>query len=270
MKINKGYRSFFGFTKEPFSGELSVKEILQTEQLLGVKSRFDYTIRLGGIALVTGEIGSGKSTALRYAAANLHPSEYHSFHVVASSGSILELYRQIGQELGVKPSISKAVMTSAIRKEITELIQAKKMKVVLIVDEASLLRLEVFAELHTILQFEKDSKPWLPMILAGQSNLIDNLTYRTSQPLASRIIARSHLEGLDQNGMQQYLMHHLKLAGVKTNLFEDAAVTAIHQGSGGLLRKSNHLARGALIAAADSNCTTVSAEHVRLASTEIF
>jgi len=271
MKINKGYRTFFGLTKEPFSGELSVEEILQTEQLLGVENRFDYAIRLGGIALVTGEIGSGKSTALRYAAANLHPSEYQTFHVIASSGSIVELYRQIGQELGIaKSSISKAVMTSLIRKEIIELIQAQKMKVALIIDEASLLRLEVFAELHTILQFDKDSKPWLPMILAGQSNLIDKLMYRTSQPMASRIIARSHLEGLDRNGMQQYLMHHLKLAGVKTNLFEEAAVTAIHQGSGGLLRKSNHLARGALIAAADSQCSTVNAEHVRLASTEIF
>jgi len=70
--------------------------------------------------------------------------------------------------------------------------------------------------------------------------------------------------------MQQYLEHHLSLSGVKTNLFEDAAVTAIHQGSGGLLRKANHLARGALIAAAGSQSISVTAEHVRLASTEIF
>jgi len=94
--------------------------------------------------------------------------------------------------------------------------------------------------------------------------------YRTSGPLASRIVARSHLDGLDLQGMQQYLEHHLSLSGVKANLFEDAAVTAIHQGSGGLLRKANHLARGALIAAADSQSISVTAEHVRLASTEIF
>jgi len=46
-------------------------------------------------------------------------------------------------------------------------------------NEASLMRLEVFAELHTICQFERDSKPWLPIILAGQNNLIDTLTYRS-------------------------------------------------------------------------------------------
>ena len=70
--------------------------------------------------------------------------------------------------------------------------------------------------------------------------------------------------------MKQYLAHRLRLADIKTNLFEDAAVTAIHQGSGGLLRKANHLARGALIAAANEKSHTVTAEHVRLAATELF
>jgi general secretion pathway protein A len=149
-------------------------------------------------------------------------------------------------------------------------VEGKKLKAVLIIDEASLLRLEVFAELHTICQFHKDSKHYMPIILAGQANLVDKLTYRASAPLASRIVARSHLEGLDRHGMQQYLAHHLKLAGINTMPFEEAAVTAIHQGSGGLLRKANHLARGALIAAAGNRSQRVSAEHVRLAATEVF
>jgi len=269
--MNENYRTFFGFSKEPFASDLDMNEILQTDELSEVKNRFDYALRLGGIGLVTGEIGSGKSTALRYASGLLHPSEYQSFYVIASSGSILELYRQIATELGLTESTnSKAVITSLIRKEVTEWVQGKKMKVALIIDEASLLRLEVFAELHTICQFDKDSKPWLPLILAGQSALIDKLSYRTSAPLASRIIARSHLEGLNRQGMEQYLKHHLKLAGVKNNLFQEAAVTAIHQGSGGLLRKANHLARGALVAAATAQSTTVEPEHVRLASTEVF
>ena len=144
------------------------------------------------------------------------------------------------------------------------------MKVVLMVDEASLMRLEVFAELHTICQFEKDSKPYLPMILAGQNSLIDKLTYRSSQPLASRIVARSHLQATSLEGMHAYLEHHLAIAGVKHNLFDQTALTAIQQGSGGLLRKANHLARGSLIAAAAKQNATVNAEHVRLAATEVF
>ena len=269
--MNDHYRTFFGFTKEPFSADLAQNEILETEAVTEAKTRFDYVVRIGALGLITGEIGSGKSTAIRYAAGRLHPSGHHVFYVTAASGSIIELYRQILEALGIgKTSSSRAVLTTLIRKEITALVEDKKLKVVLIIDEASLLRLEVFAELHTIVQFHKDSKHYLPMIMAGQANLVDKLMYRASAPLASRVVARSHLEGIERQGMQQYIDHHLKLAGVKTKLFEEPAVTAIHQGSGGLLRKANHLARGALIAAAASQSMRVNAEHVRLAATEIF
>ena len=238
--MNNNYRSFFGFTKEPFGTDLKIKELLETDELKAVTKRLDYAIRLGGAALVTGEIGSGKSTALRFSAEKLHPSEYETFYVTATSGSILELYRQITAEMGIyQSSNSRAVMTQLIKNEIKELVDGKKMKVVLIIDEASLLRMEVLSELHTLCQFHKDSKPWLPLVLAGQSTLIDKMMYRASAPLASRVVARSHMEGIDRQGMQQYLEHHLSLAGVTTNLFEDAAITAIYQGSGGLLRFFN-------------------------------
>jgi general secretion pathway protein A len=265
------YRTFFAFTQEPFRSDLALKEILQTPELIAVKERFDYALRLGAMAVVTGDIGSGKSTALRYAMGQLHPSEYVTSYITASSGSILELYRQIISELGLHPSgSSRATLTKLIKREIQDLVVGKKMKVALVIDEASLLRLDVFQELHTLTQFEEDSKPYLPIIVAGQALLMDKLSYRSSQPLASRIVARSHLEGVNRQDMDQYLRHHLAIAGVKKNLFDQAAITAIHQGSGGLFRKANHLARGALIAAAKEQCMTVTAEHVRLASTEIF
>ena len=269
--MNLNYRTFFGFKKEPYGSDLDLSDILKTSELIAVKERFDYTLRIGAMALVTGDIGSGKSTALRYAIGQLHPSEYNTLYITASSGSILELYRQLLGELGFNMAgTSKAVMTRLIKKEIQELVLGKKMKVALIIDEASLIRLDVFSELHTISQFDGDSKPYLPIILAGQSNLIDKLMYRTSQPLASRIVARSHLEGVNRQDMEQYLKHHLSIAGIEKNLFDPSAVTAIQQGSGGLFRKANHLARGALIAAAKAQSMAVTAEHVRLASTEVF
>lgn len=257
--------------KEAFAGDLSIREIRETDDIRAIHERFQYAVRLGAVALVTGEIGSGKSTALRYVAAKLHPSAYRPIHITACSGSILECYRMILAELNIeKSSTSRAVMIRLIKKEINELVQGKKLKVVLIVDEASLMRLEVFAELHTITQFEQDSKPWLPIILAGKTSLVDLLTYQTSMPLASRIVARSHLEPVNRSHMEKYLNHHLSITGVKNTLFDDTAVTAIHQGSGGLFRKANNLARGALIAAANQQSMTVTADHVRLASTEIF
>lgn len=264
------YRSFFGLSKAPFTQEIDRADIMETAAIKGVQGLILHAVDIGAATLVTGEIGSGKSTSLRYVIDGFHPSQYKVVYVTATSGSILELYRQICHAMDIDlASNSKAVMTKRIKAEVLELVH-KKMKVVLVVDEASLLRLNVFAELHTLSQFEKDSKPYLPLVLAGQNNLADNLRYRDSLPLASRVVGRAHLKGVTRMEMQQYLDHHLMLAGVEHSVFDETAVTAIHQGSGGLFRKANHLARGALVAASRSKAAMVSADHVRLAATEIF
>jgi len=265
------YRPFFGFAKEPFSADLDLDEILETDDLIGVNQRMEYVTRIGAIALVTGEVGAGKSTALRWAAGKLHPSRYRVLWITATSGSILELYRQLLAELDINTaSSSRAVLTRMIRQQIVNLALTKKQQPVLIIDEASLLRLDVFAELHTLTQFQGDSKPWLPIILAGQNNLADNLLYRTAIPLSSRIVARSHIEAVNRERMEQYVLHHLAVAGVRHSPFDDQAITAVHQGSGGLFRKANHLARGALIAAAAEKSQSVTAEHVRMADSELL
>ena len=71
--MNNDDRALLGLNKQPFAADPSVDKILQTQALIGVKKRFDYTLCLGGIALVTGEIGAGKSTALCYAAGEKIP-----------------------------------------------------------------------------------------------------------------------------------------------------------------------------------------------------
>jgi len=97
-------------------------------------------------------------------------------------------------ELGVETaSSSRAFLLGRIRKEVSRTRVRKKMKVVLMVDEASLLRLEVFSEIHTLCQFDLDSKPWLPIIFAGQSHLIDKLMYPGSRPWPQGSLPRSIL-----------------------------------------------------------------------------
>lgn len=269
--MNKTYKTYFGFTREPFVNDIHCKDILITPELEAVSERIEYAVRLGAIALITGEVGAGKSTALRWSLEQFHPSEYKTLWITATSGSIMEFYRQLLRALDNEASsMSKAFYTRTIRKEVTELIKEKGQKPIVIVDEASLLRLEVLIELHTITQFEGDSKPWLPIILAGQSNLEDNLRYRKAAPLASRVVARGSLDSVNKEEMDQYLTHHLNIAGVKTALFKEATLTAIYQGSGGIYRKANNLVRGALIAAASDKSSQVTPDHVRIASSEIF
>jgi type II secretory pathway predicted ATPase ExeA len=269
--MRAAYRTFFGMTRDAFPQEMSIKDILETEDIRHIGQRLDYVLGIGAIGLITGEVGSGKSTAIRYVLSKLHPSQYRIVHITACSGSILEFYRLLLSELNIeRHGSARAVMIRLVQKEIRELVLSKKLNVVLVVDEASMLRLEVFAELHTITQFEGDSKAWLPIIFVGRTNLVDKFLYPASKPLASRVVAKAHMEPVNRETMERYLVHHLALTGIKANLFDEAAITAIHQGSGGFYRKANHLARGALVAAAADKASTVSPEHVRLASTEIF
>lgn len=265
-----GYRNFFGFQKEPFAQDLRLEDLYPSPGLQATHERFMYSLDLGAISIVTGDVGSGKSTALRYASNKLHPSRYKVVSIIGSTGSMIDTLRQLCNGFDVEAgSNSMAKLMRIMRGAIVEITQRKQIPV-LIIDEASLLRIEIFAQLHAISQFDMDSKPLLPIVLAGQNNLIDKLMYHTSRPLASRIIGRSHLEGLKHKDMAGYIKHHLQVAGIKDQLFSDESILAIHQGSGGLLRRANLLAKGALIAAAQEKCTVVSSEHVRIASTEVI
>ena len=170
-----GYKNFFGFQKEPFSQEIRLEDLYPLPGLHAATERFLYALNLGAVSIITGDVGSGKSTALRYAAGKLHPSQYKVVSIVAVTGSIADIMRQLCNGFDVEGhSNSLAKLTRTLRSAIMEITQRKQTPV-LIIDEASLMRLEIFAQLHTISQFEMDSKPLLPIVLAGQNNLIDKL-----------------------------------------------------------------------------------------------
>lgn len=207
---------------------------------------------------------------LRAAADRLHPSQYRVISLVATSGSLMELLRQICIASGDPPTSNSIAKMVALVRSLLMDIAGKKQTPVLIVDEAHLLRLDVFDQLHTVAQADFDSRTLVPIVLSGQTSLIDKLLFHTSKPFASRIVGRNHMEALQRDHMAEYLAHHVAIAGGTKPLFSADAVTAIHQSSGSLLRRAGHLARGALMAAAREQCPIATAEHVRIAATEIL
>jgi general secretion pathway protein A len=263
-------RHHFGFAKDPFPQSLSVKDLYPLPALSPLEQRVSFAIAQKAISVITGDVGSGKSTALRLVASKLHSSEYELISIVGGTYSTMELYRQILLNFGVDfRSYQVSLMVSKIREYILEA-ASRKVTPVLIIDEAHLLKKAVFTQLHTLAQFEFDSRPVMPMILCGQDLLLDHLMSTTVRPLASRILGRNHLEAIRKEVMEEYLNHHIRLAGNEKKIFSQEAVFAIHQGSGGLLRKANSLAKTAIMACAMDQAHSVSAEHVRLASTELF
>lgn len=144
------YKSFYGFSKEPFAQDIKTDELYQTTTLQAFTERFLYTVNINAVSVVTGDVGSGKSTALRYASSKLHPSMYRVISVIANTGSVIEILRQMCIALDVEcRSHSIATLIKTIRNILIEITQRKQMPV-MIIDEAQLMRLEVFAEIHTI------------------------------------------------------------------------------------------------------------------------
>ncbi len=263
-------KHFYGLTQEPYSQKIKLDDLYMLPGLPPLLDRFEYAVKLGAISLITGEVGSGKSTSLRLACSKFHPGKYKIISLVATSGSMMELLRQFLMEFGEEyRSFQLAIAMKNVRDIIKDIASKKKVPI-LVIDEAHLLKSKVFNQLHTLCQFDFDSNPIMPIILCGQDGLIDKLMAISAKPLASRIVGRSHLDSLNLKHMKGYLEHHLHLAGMEKPLFADEAILAIHQTSGGLLRRANTIARGAMMAAAKEKSQLVSAEHVRIAQTEII
>lgn len=262
---------YFGFKKPPFPIEVPTKELLQLPDMVGVRERLDYLLQTGGVMVVTGEVGAGKSTSLRWSTAHYHPSDVMLLKVIAQGGSTGELYKQLCWSLDIPTrSGSRAFLLKSFRDAIQERIAAKRQKVLVLIDEANLLRTEVLAEIHTVTQFESSSDQQLAIVFCGQVSFIDRITHHHAAPLASRVMARAHLSAISRDQMGEYIEHHLKIAGVRKKIFSDAAIGAIHQGSAGVLRRANHLCRGALVAAAAEGRDDVTPEHIRIAATEVM
>jgi general secretion pathway protein A len=163
-RVKRAFDAVDVVPERDFSSDIKVDELYHTAALEGMKERFLYAANLGAISVVTGDVGSGKSTALRYASGFLHPSQYQLIPVVASTGSVVEILKQICMALDIEwMSISLAKLIRTIRGAVMGIGKRKQIPVV-IIDEASLLRIEVFAQLHTLGWFEMDSKPLLTMI----------------------------------------------------------------------------------------------------------
>jgi general secretion pathway protein A len=164
-------RHHFGFKRDPFPQNVAVKELFPLPALKPLLQRVTFAIDQKAIAVVTGDVGSGKSTSLRYVASTFHSSEHELITIVGGNYSPMELYRQILLNFGQSfMSYQVSMMVTKIRELILE-IASRKVTPVLIVDEAHLLKRAVFTQLHTLAQFEFDSRPVMPMILCGHLRL---------------------------------------------------------------------------------------------------
>ena len=263
------YLTHFGFTHYPFERALQPDELFASSAAREAHARLQHLIELRGIGLITGEVGSGKTSVCRQLNASLHPGLYRLFYVTLSTGNVLDMYKAITWQLGIPVERSRASAYRTIHTEISRLVLETKIHPVLVVDEAHHLRNEVLEDLRLLTNYAMDAERRLCLLLVGLPELRRRLRMAVHESLTQRIVVRYHLSGLTREETPEYLSHRLQLAGCTLPLFEPAAVEALFQATQGLPRKLNQAAHYALSAAALAKAKQVTAEHVQAALEEL-
>lgn len=253
------WESFFGFKKTPFGDSPDAKQLFASTAWQQVNARLEFLARHPGVCLLTGEVGAGKSTAARVFTTSLNPSLFKILYVHFSTGSALDLLRQIAITLDLEPAHFRGDLVRQIAEAIVRLNQSKKQHPILICDEAHLLPHPALEQLPLLLNFDMDSTRHLSLLLIGQPLLRRTLSLQMHEALRQRIGSHYHLEGLTREELDAYLAQQLKTAGVTQPLFDEMAREGLYQATKGIPRKVNKLAMTALRLAAARKAPAVDA-----------
>jgi type II secretory pathway predicted ATPase ExeA len=263
------YLKHFGLLSYPFGKDIPPEEMYASAAMTELAARLGHLIDMSGVGLVTGDSGSGKSSACRAMAARLHTGLYKVFYVPLSTGNPMDLYKSIAWEMGLPTERSRAALYRQIKNEVTRLGTEARIRPVLILDEAHGLRSDVLEEMRLLTNYSMDSQNRLCLLFCGQTELRRRLAMTVHEALNQRIVVRYHLPPLTRDEAGAYLTHLLRRAGTELPLFEPAAVEAVFQASQGLPRKLNLIAHHGLIAAAIAKAKTVTADHIAAALAEV-
>lgn len=243
------FEAFFAFHKTPFQRDLAVKDLFTTPAHAEMVSRLKYIAEKRCFGLITGEVGAGKTTALRKLVALLNPNKYKALYISDSALTPRNFYWEALRQLDYEPRFYRGDAKRQLHKAVLELKEQGKVPVV-IVDEAHLLGKEMLEEIRFLLNFNMDSMSPMSLILTGQPELRRILQLNIYEAIAQRINIRYHLPAMDRAETQEYILHHLKIAGATGAIFTDAAIDVIYEYSGGIARKVNNVCQASLLHAA--------------------
>lgn len=258
------YTSYFGFREVPFSvtpdPQLFYSNALYQEALAtllyGIKNK-------KGFIVITGDVGTGKTTLLRKLMRNLEATD-HCVSIFNTHLSYPELLQLIVHDLGLP---NKGRNKFAMLQELNEYLinqQKKKHTVSLLIDEAQNLTDETLEDLRLLSNLETDKEKLLQIVLMGQPELDTKLNQPSLRQLKQRIAVRCTLDPLTKKEVEGYILHRIQLAGYDgPQIFSAEAIQSIGHYSRGTPRLINILCDNALLTAYATSQKTVSADIIR-------
>lgn len=235
------YEHYYGFTEKPFQLSPDPRFFFASSHHQRALSYLQYGLDQGeGFIVVTGPIGTGKTTIARNLLSSIGDENIVAAQLVTTKLTPDELLELVASEFKIPLNgNSKADVLRSIE---TFLIQLHKQgkRALLLVDEAQNLPSETVEELRMLSNFQLDDKPLIQSFLLGQEELKDIIQAPNMEQFRQRIIASAHLKPLSLEEVKNYINHRLQQVGCENeNLFSDAAFEVIHKKTLGVPRKIN-------------------------------
>ncbi|MBE8718753.1 ExeA family protein [Cellvibrio polysaccharolyticus] len=266
------YQEFFGLQEKAFSIAVNPRYLYMSDQHREALAHLLYGIQVGGFVMLTGEVGTGKTTIIRCLLEQL-PEDTDIAIILNPMASAPELLSTICDELGIEHNHKTDSVKSLVDALYRYLLDSHERgrKTVLLIDEAQLLHPKVLEQIRLLTNLETTTEKLLQIILVGQPELKKMLERASLRQLSQRITARFHLEALSLEETSAYIAHRLQVAGLRDNRnpFTPALVRRVHESSGGIPRLINVICERMLLGAYGKNTHTIDDEVFRLAAAEV-
>jgi general secretion pathway protein A len=266
------YQAHFSLSEAPFSIAPDPRYLYMSGQHQEALAHLVYGINSdGGFVLLTGDVGTGKTTVCRCLLEKL-PAGCNVAFIYNPKLTVKELLATICAEFGIAvPDGTRSikVFVDHINRYLLDA-HAKGRRSVLIIDEAQNLSIEVLEQLRLLTNLETNERKLLQIILLGQPELQELLARRELRQLAQRIVARYHLRPLSKREIAAYVNHRLTVAGTGRKLFPPATLNKLYGLSGGVPRVINLLCDRALLGAYVQGKDTVDWMTLSNAAHEVF
>lgn len=240
-----GYRQFYELSGPAFGKSLTRNALLVYPQLEELSEEIEELILEGGIGIVTGEMGIGKTTSLRYCTEAIGERNCQLAYQGSSRHAVAVLQGLV-EALGVAPTGTRVNLLRQISQLVWRTWQEQRKKTVAVVDDAHLLEDSFLEDMRLVTNFGMDDSDPLVLILVGHPSLRMRLGRPVHLALLDRVRMHYRLEGLSCDETAQYVDRHLKHAGARGDIFTPDAKAALFEHSQGIPRRINHLAREVL------------------------
>lgn len=240
--IMNRFLDHWGFKQAPFPKNVSADQIYRSSKHIQALTRLQQVLLTREIGVVTGEAGIGKTTLITDFMQLAANANYRVIHLPQPHTKIRELYRAISQALGVNTSLYGADAIK-VRDLLTYSYVESNRPNLLLIDEAHILPTSCLNELRLLTNSTVNHEPLIAMVLFGQPCLSSTIQTPNLIPLAQRIQAWVHLDGLDEDGSARYIHWHLNKVGSHQNeIFTSGAIKNIARRTQGNPRLINRLA----------------------------